>query len=61
MGRGLDGVAQVLRLITIRTLTACAGNIYCSAGGGIVADSEVQAEYQETFDKVNRILQQLET
>lgn len=47
--------------ITIRTLTACAGNIYCSAGGGIVADSEVQAEYQETFDKVNRILQQLET
>ncbi|MEH0884799.1 aminodeoxychorismate synthase component 1 [Enterobacter sp. UNJFSC 003] len=46
--------------ITIRTLTACEGTIYCSAGGGIVADSDVQAEYQETFDKVNRILQQLE-
>ncbi|CBG88605.1 aminodeoxychorismate synthase component 1 [Citrobacter rodentium] len=47
--------------ITIRTLTAVNGQIYCSAGGGIVADSEEQAEYQETFDKVNRILQQLES
>ena len=46
--------------ITIRTLTACDGNLYCSAGGGIVADSQVEAEYQETFDKVNRILKQLE-
>lgn len=46
--------------ITIRTLTVCDGQIYCSAGGGIVADSDEQAEYQETFDKVNRILQQLE-
>ncbi|MFZ4252566.1 aminodeoxychorismate synthase component 1 [Enterobacter ludwigii] len=46
--------------ITIRTLTACNWNLYCSAGGGIVADSQVDAEYQETFDKVNRILKQLE-
>ena len=46
--------------ITIRTLTAYQGALYCSAGGGIVADSEEAAEYQETFDKVNRILQQLE-
>ncbi|MFW0767099.1 aminodeoxychorismate synthase component 1 [Trabulsiella odontotermitis] len=47
--------------ITIRTLTMIDGNVYCSAGGGIVADSEESAEYQETFDKVNRILQQLES
>lgn len=47
--------------ITIRTLTAYQGALYCSAGGGIVADSEEAAEYQETFDKVNRILQQLES
>ncbi len=47
--------------ITIRTLTACNGQIYCSAGGGIVADSQCDAEYQETFDKVNRILHQLES
>lgn len=46
--------------ITIRTVTASQGKLYCSAGGGIVADSEVGAEYQETFDKVNRILKQLE-
>ncbi|MDV5357007.1 aminodeoxychorismate synthase component 1 [Enterobacter asburiae] len=46
--------------ITIRTVTACDGQLYCSAGGGIVADSDEDAEYQETFDKVNRILRQLE-
>lgn len=46
--------------ITIRTLTAQAGKLYCSAGGGIVADSDEAAEYQETLDKVSRILQILE-
>ena len=47
--------------ITIRTVTATQGTLYCSAGGGLVADSEEGAEYQETFDKVNRILSQLES
>ena len=42
--------------ITIRTLIAEQGQLFCSAGGGIVADSNQQAEYQETYDKVNRIL-----
>jgi len=45
--------------ITIRTLLTEGENIYCWAGGGIVADSIEQAEYQETFDKVARILPQL--
>ncbi|KQN53108.1 aminodeoxychorismate synthase component 1 [Erwinia sp. Leaf53] len=45
--------------ITIRTLIAEAGSLYCAAGGGIVADSEEAAEYQETFDKVRRILPHL--
>ena len=45
--------------ITIRTVTAQKGALYCSAGGGIVADSDEAAEYQETFDKVNRILNHL--
>lgn len=45
--------------ITIRTLITENNRIYCSAGGGIVADSQEQAEYQETFDKVGRILPQL--
>ncbi|WP_126355905.1 aminodeoxychorismate synthase component 1 [Cedecea lapagei] len=47
--------------ITIRTLTAEGGKLYCSAGGGIVADSNEAAEYQETFDKINRILPLLES
>lgn len=45
--------------ITIRTLLTERGKIYCWAGGGIVADSQEQAEYQETFDKIARILPQL--
>lgn len=46
--------------ITIRTIVAQSGKLYCSAGGGIVADSTEDGEYQETFDKVNRILPTLE-
>lgn len=45
--------------ITIRTLLTSQGQIHCWAGGGIVADSQEQAEYQETFDKIARILPQL--
>jgi para-aminobenzoate synthetase component 1 len=47
--------------ITIRTLIAEQGTLYCAAGGGIVADSDEAAEYQETLDKVNRILPCLES
>ncbi|KZN67373.1 aminodeoxychorismate synthase component I [Pseudoalteromonas luteoviolacea] len=42
--------------ITIRTLVCAQNTIYCWAGGGIVADSQVDAEYQETYHKVNKIL-----
>jgi para-aminobenzoate synthetase component 1 len=42
--------------ITIRTLVAENGRLYCWAGGGIVADSQVDAEYQESYDKVSKIL-----
>ncbi|WP_017220283.1 aminodeoxychorismate synthase component I [Moritella dasanensis] len=42
--------------ITIRTLLCDRGAIYCWAGGGIVADSVVEEEYQETFDKLAKIL-----
>jgi para-aminobenzoate synthetase component 1 len=50
--------------ILIRTLVTsnsddAEGTIYCWAGGGIVADSDCAAEYQETFDKVNNLLQGL--
>ncbi|MBT1445531.1 aminodeoxychorismate synthase component I [Shewanella sp. JM162201] len=46
--------------IAIRTLVAKDGVIHCWAGGGVVADSNADAEYQETFDKVSRILPVLE-
>ncbi|MBE5254280.1 aminodeoxychorismate synthase component 1 [Mixta mediterraneensis] len=46
--------------ITIRTLIAENQQLYCSAGGGLVADSELHAEYQETFHKVSRILPALD-
>ncbi|PQL08850.1 MULTISPECIES: aminodeoxychorismate synthase component 1 [Pantoea] len=46
--------------ITIRTLIAEDHHLYCSAGGGLVADSELESEYQETLDKVSRILPALE-
>lgn len=42
--------------ITIRTIIANNQAMHCWAGGGIVADSKVDAEYQETYDKVNKIL-----
>ncbi|WP_337843348.1 aminodeoxychorismate synthase component I [Rheinheimera sp.] len=42
--------------IAIRTLVLAEGEALCWAGGGLVADSEAHSEYQETFDKVQRIL-----
>ena len=47
--------------ICIRTLVTTSkgdldGSIFCWAGGGVVADSDCDAEYQETFDKVNNLL-----
>lgn len=42
--------------IAIRTLLAQRGEMHCWSGGGIVIDSEVEAEFQETIDKIGRIL-----
>jgi len=41
--------------IIIRTLLVENNTLFCGAGGAIVADSEVHAEYQECHDKVGRI------
>ena len=46
--------------IAIRTLTVSHGAVRFWAGGGIVFDSEVQAEYQESFDKAYALLMLLE-
>ena len=45
--------------IVIRTLVYSDKEIHCWAGGGIVADSEVTAEYQETLDKAAGMLKLL--
>ena len=42
--------------IAIRSLIAEQDNIHCWAGGGIVMDSISKNEYQETLDKLNKIL-----
>ena len=45
--------------IAIRTLVHNHDKIHCWAGGGIVADSELAAEYQETLDKASAMLELL--
>ena len=42
--------------ITIRTMILKDGVAYIQAGGGIVYDSEPEAEYQETFQKAGALL-----
>ncbi|MDB5687934.1 MAG: aminodeoxychorismate synthase, component, partial [Rhizorhabdus sp.] len=46
--------------ITIRTLLASDQTLYAWAGGGIVADSKVESELDETRDKINPLLRALE-
>ncbi|RFC34743.1 MAG: para-aminobenzoate synthetase component 1 [Candidatus Nitrotoga sp. LAW] len=46
--------------ITIRTLVFADGEIRFWAGGGIVADSDADAEYQETLDKAAAMLKLLQ-
>jgi para-aminobenzoate synthetase component 1 len=47
--------------IAIRSLLCEGGTVHCWGGGGIVADSQWQQEYQETLDKVGGFLSELET
>ena len=42
--------------IAIRTLVYLGGRLYCWAGGGIVMDSELDGEYQESLDKASAML-----
>jgi para-aminobenzoate synthetase component 1 len=56
---GLDG--RLESNIAIRTLLCEAnGTISCWGGGGIVADSDPEAEYQETLAKVGPLMRFLE-
>ncbi|MDP2227748.1 MAG: aminodeoxychorismate synthase component I [Moraxellaceae bacterium] len=53
-----DGDAELN--IAIRTLLRVGDDLYAWAGGGIVADSDWEAEYQECFDKMGAIMRALE-
>lgn len=46
--------------IAIRSLLCQDGQVHCWAGGGIVADSQWESEYQETWDKVGKFLESLQ-
>jgi para-aminobenzoate synthetase component 1 len=46
--------------IAIRTLVFSGGSVRLWAGGGIVADSQLDEEYQETFDKAAAMLKLLQ-
>ncbi|MBC8103101.1 MAG: anthranilate synthase component I [Cytophagales bacterium] len=46
--------------ITIRTLLVKEGVAYVQAGGGIVADSDPEAEYEETVNKSNAVRRAVE-
>jgi para-aminobenzoate synthetase component 1 len=45
--------------IVIRTYVALDGQVYFQAGGGIVADSDVELEYRETLDKARGLIETL--
>jgi para-aminobenzoate synthetase component 1 len=45
--------------IVIRTYVALGGQVYFQAGGGIVADSDVELEYRETLDKARGLIEVL--
>lgn len=52
----IDSNGNMDTSIIIRTLIAHDGKLYLNVGGGIVADSENRAEYQETLDKAKSFL-----
>jgi anthranilate synthase component 1 len=40
----------------LRTMVIAGGKVYVQAGGGVVADSDPAAEYQETINKARALL-----
>ncbi|HAU39972.1 MAG: para-aminobenzoate synthase, component I, para-aminobenzoate synthetase component I [Candidatus Peregrinibacteria bacterium GW2011_GWF2_43_17] len=52
----IDGSGDMDTNIAIRTLVAKNGKLYLNVGGGIVADSTRESEYEETLDKAKSFL-----
>ncbi|WLH67210.1 aminodeoxychorismate synthase component I [Pseudomonas sp. FP2309] len=57
----LDVRGEMDSSIVIRSLLVKDGQVCCWGGGGIVADSQWEAEYQESLTKVRVLLQTLES
>jgi len=55
---GFDGAME--SSIIIRTLAVSGGKVVAQAGGGIVADSDPAAEFEETMTKVRPLLRSLD-
>jgi len=55
-GSGGDAAGRCTLNIAIRTLLAAGPHVHLQVGGGIVADSEPQAEFEETEAKARAIL-----
>jgi len=55
---GYDG--NLDSCITLRTALLRDGKVYIQAGGGVVADSDPAAEYQETVNKAGALLKSVE-
>ncbi|MYL21246.1 anthranilate synthase component I [Halobacillus litoralis] len=55
---GFDG--NIDSCITIRTMTLADKHLYIQAGAGVVADSDPEAEYQETLNKASALKRTIE-
>ena len=55
---GVDGSCEWN--IAIRTIVCDAGRAHVQVGGGIVADSLPEAEFNETLDKARALLEAIE-
>lgn len=56
----LDGNGDVDTCIALRTALVKDGKVYVQAGGGVVADSNAEFEYQESCNKAKAVIQAAE-
>ncbi len=56
----MDGNGDLDTCIALRTALVKDGHVYVQAGGGVVADSDAEFEYQESCNKAKAVLQAAE-
>jgi para-aminobenzoate synthetase component 1 len=56
---GLTGATDLSIVIRTYIVPPASGRVYFSVGGGIVADSDPEAEYRETLDKARALIEAL--